>query len=350
MSLSQFAITDLYFTPDNQVLLRIRGMLLSAEQIANTPQTKFKKLLNSDAVKKFKTENSAEQNKEHIKKICHKLLGDCHQLQQKAAAAEAVDEAVMHDGYVYRINRSETLEGRNYSIRRLDPAPDPLEKLGLHPGVIPRLRQLSEYQGLILAAGATGSGKTTTISSILRTYLKATGEFAYTIEDPPEYNLSGSYDHNGSQENNRGYCIQTRPAKGDWAAGLRNALRSRPKYILVGEIRDSHCASEVLRAANSGHIVLSTIHAQSVPDSLAALVKLAAPLVGEQLARDQLSQGILATIHQSIERGELRARLLFAGPISSAVRAKVADGKFVMLANDIERQMIRIQRDQDLFN
>lgn len=131
---------------------------------------------------------------------------------------------------------------------------------------------LSDAAGLILWSGPTGAGKTTAVSSLMKEYLITEGGFAYTIEDPAEMPLDGSYNAlNGSL----GLCKQTQPIEGNWGACLKSALRSKPRFILVGEIRTPETASEVLRACTSGHLVLSTIHANNVTDAINSVIKYA---------------------------------------------------------------------------
>ena len=160
--------------------------------------------------------------------------------------------------------------GEMYCMRKMPKKVPDLTSLGYPPALINYLATLGNASGLLLLGGATGSGKTTTISSLLREFLIRNGGFAYTIEDPFEMPLDGEYNSlNGSL----GVCKQTQPVNDDWGASLRSALRSRPRYILVGEIRTPEAASECLRAATSGHLVLSTIHANNVTYAFDSFVK-----------------------------------------------------------------------------
>ena len=123
---------------------------------------------------------------------------------------------------------------------------------------------MSGAAGLILLAGTTGSGKTTTLSALLREFLIRDGGYAFTLEDPIEMPLDGTY-HTVNGE--RGICKQMTPPGGSWENGLKSMLRSKPRYVYLGEIRDPEIASEALRAAISGHLVMSTIHASTVTDA-----------------------------------------------------------------------------------
>lgn len=261
--------------------------------------------------------------------------------------------SVIYEGYFFRVERTVSMYGVMYCMRKMPKKVPDLTALGYPVPLINYLATLGNASGLILLGGATGSGKTTTISSLLREFLIRNGGFAYTIEDPFEMPLDGEYKAiNGSL----GLCKQTQPVDDDWGASLRSALRSRPRYIMVGEIRTPEAASEVLRAATSGHLVLSTIHANNVSDALDALVKHAsAGEMSEELAFDLLSRGILGVIHQTlIGSGRKRpvVQYLFANPITTQgdqTRNIIKSGK-LNLATTIEMQMTRMAQGRPLFD
>ena len=200
-------------------------------------------------------------------------------------------------------------------------------------------------RGLILLAGATGNGKTTTLSSLLQEYLLAFGNVAITIEDPPELKLAGSYPPSGR-------CFQHRVVDGDFATPLRLALRQHPRYLMLGEIRDPNAATEALHAANSGHVVLATIHGGSIEEALIAIQKLVASKLDPDLARNLLATGLAAIMHQQLLRGknaqglvERRVKLqtLFVGG-DMGTRSKIREGKTQLIRNEIEQQANRMAR------
>lgn len=259
---------------------------------------------------------------------------------------------MIYEGYFFRVERTNSMYGPIYCMRKMPKKVPDLVSLGYPSPLINYLATLGQASGLILLGGATGSGKTTTISSLLKEYLIRNGGFAYTIEDPFEMPLDGEYKAvNGSI----GLCKQTQPVDDNWGASLRSALRSRPRYIFVGEIRTPDAASECLRAATSGHLVLSTIHANNVTDALDAMVKHAsAGEMSEELAFDLLSRGILGVIHQSLVGiGQKRpvVQYLFANPNTTTgdqTRNIVKTGK-LNLATTIEMQMTRMMQGRPLF-
>lgn len=261
--------------------------------------------------------------------------------------------SVIYEGFFFRVERSVSIYGVTFCMRKMPKKVPDLEMLGYPPALVEYLAGLGKAAGLILISGATGSGKTTTISSLLREYLIQHGGFAYTIEDPFEMPLDGEYQAvNGSI----GMCKQTQPINDDWGASLRSALRSRPRYIMVGEIRNPAAASECLRAATSGHLVLSTIHANNVADAIDAIVKhAAAGEMSEELAFDLLSRGVLGIIHQTlIGTGKKRpvVQYLFANPNTTKgdqTRNIIKTGK-INVSTTIEMQMTRMTQGRPLFD
>lgn len=135
-------------------------------------------------------------------------------------------------------------------------------------------RTMSRDQGLILVTGPTGSGKTTTLYALLNS-VNDEGVNIQTIEDPIEYEVEGINQ------------TQTNPAHGlDFAAGLRSLLRADPDIILIGESRDAETAGSAVNAALTGHLVLTTLHAN---DSLRAISRLLSMGVEKYLLADSLA-------------------------------------------------------------
>lgn len=138
-----------------------------------------------------------------------------------------------------------------------------IKNLGMerdHGDVI--LRLISNPYGMLLVTGPTGSGKTTTLYSVL-TYLNSDQKKIITIEDPVEYQLEGINQ------------IQVKPEIGlTFANALRSILRHDPDIIMVGEIRDRETAEISIHSALTGHLVLSTLHTNDAPSSLFRLVEM----------------------------------------------------------------------------
>jgi type II secretory ATPase GspE/PulE/Tfp pilus assembly ATPase PilB-like protein len=128
----------------------------------------------------------------------------------------------------------------------------PLEDLGLHAEDLKTLKlMLARPEGIILVTGPTGSGKTTTLYSILN-YISTEGINVMTLEDPVEYPMAMIRQTSVNEV-----------VKLDFASGIRSMMRQDPDVILVGEIRDQETAEMAFRAAMTGHQVYSTLHTNS---------------------------------------------------------------------------------------
>ncbi len=164
-----------------------------------------------------------------------------------------------------RLSTYPTLYGEGMSIRLLnrDSAPIDLKQVGLQDQHYQQITGLLEKpNGIILVTGPTGSGKTTTLYSCIN-HIADSKIRIVTLEDPIEYQMDGVNQ------------IQTDPKVGlTFAHGFRSILRQDPDVILVGEIRDSETAQIAIRAALTGHLVLSTLHTNNALASVARLLDL----------------------------------------------------------------------------
>jgi len=186
---------------------------------------------------------------------------------------------------IYRMSCGEKV---TISIRRLPLQPIPLEKTGL-PIYIKTM--LEATKGIILITGPTGSGKTTTIASMLD-HLNATrSSHIVTIEEPIEYQLQRKQSIISQKE------VPTDTAS--FSSGLREALRQKPDVLMVGEIRDFDTADTVLHAGESGHLVLATMHTNS---AMSAITKLLGFFSAEQRSQRTvtLANALIGVIYQSL--------------------------------------------------
>jgi type IV pilus assembly protein PilB len=161
-----------------------------------------------------------------------------------------------------RVSTLPTINGEKVVIRILDQsqATLSLDSLGFEPEMLKKFKDtLSHPQGLVLVTGPTGSGKTTTLYSALN-FLKGSVANIVTVEDPVEYKIDGI---NQVQTNER--------AGVTFVTALRSILRQDPNVILIGEIRDRETADIAFRSAQTGHLVLSTLHTN---DAAAAVTRL----------------------------------------------------------------------------
>ncbi|HEX5126422.1 MAG TPA: GspE/PulE family protein, partial [Rhodocyclaceae bacterium] len=154
----------------------------------------------------------------------------------------------------FRVSSQPTIHGENIVLRILDRQKGivPLDMLGLTESQLEMLKlMIARPEGIILLSGPTGSGKTTTLYSILN-HINSEGINIMTLEDPVEYPMSMIRQTSVSEA-----------TKLDFANGIRSMMRQDPDVILVGEIRDAETAEMAFRAAMTGHQVYSTLHTNS---------------------------------------------------------------------------------------
>jgi twitching motility protein PilT len=172
---------------------------------------------------------------------------------------------------------------------RILPAEIPsAQQLGLPPSCLEFVKQL---RGLVLVTGPTGSGKSTTVAAMLNHINETTSCRVITLEDPIEF----------MHPNKRSMIIQ-REIGGDthsFSESLRRALRQDPDVIMVGEMRDLETVSLALTAAETGHLVLGTLHTNGAAESIERLVGIHPPEQQQQV-QFQLSIGITGVVYQSL--------------------------------------------------
>jgi twitching motility protein PilT len=152
-------------------------------------------------------------------------------------------------------------------------------------------RLAEEHRGLVLVTGATGSGKTTTLAAILDHINRSRRQHIVTIEDPIEI-VHG--DH-GCIVNQREVGLDT----ASFSQALRRGLRQDPDVILIGELRDAETAETALNAAESGHLVLSTMHTVDASETISRMVEFF-PAVKQQLIRSILAGVLRGVISQRL--------------------------------------------------
>ena len=189
---------------------------------------------------------------------------------------------------------------------------------------------LKQAQGLLLVTGATGSGKSTTLAAMLAHLNHTQPLHILTLEDPIEF-------VHPSQRS----LVQQRKVPGhsaDFATALRAALRQDPDVILVGELRDLPTIELALSAAETGHLVLATLHTRSATQAIERLVDVF-PGETKALVRQQLSLSLLGVVHQVLcksvdgTRRVAAHEVLFASP---AVRQMIRDNKATQLPNALQ--------------
>lgn len=198
-----------------------------------------------------------------------------------------------------------------------------LEELHLPP-ILGQLTQMK--QGLVLVTGPTGHGKSTTIAAMIARINQERSEHIVTIEDPIEYIHAPIKS-----------IISQRELHADthsWGVALKSALREDPNVVLVGEMRDYETIEAALTIAETGHLVLATLHTNSAAQTIDRIVDVF-PEKEQQQIRGQLSLSLEAVIAQRLVPSEDGARTAIAEILlaSPAVRSLIRDGKSHMLTN-----------------
>jgi len=248
-------------------------------------------------------------------------------------------------GMRLRASKLQTANGEIWAaMRRINALPPKLDKLGFIPQMVPMLRELGKRPGLILLCGATGQGKTTTASSMLLDYLEHLGGVAFTVEDPVEYDMEG-------RQGTAGYCYQSEiQTDREWGEMLKRSLRWHPRYIVVGEVRTPDGANQLLRAATSGHTVITTMHAGSMEEALEGLLQLAEQELGAR-APLLLAAGLSGVVHQSFGPTGLNASFMITEQNNpgSPIRALIRDKRIGQSRTFSDQQMALLMRQGRVF-
>ncbi|CAD5781098.1 TPA: Flp pilus assembly complex ATPase component [Escherichia coli] len=248
----------------------------------------------------------------------------------------------------YRVAVIHTISGTGYFLRRLKLPVPVLDTLGFSDSILSTLKSLGKARGLILVAGATGSGKSTTIYSLLTNYLSVYGDVVLSVEDPPELPVQGGYFDRGI------WYQMDANAVGGYEKAMISAMRYNPRYIFLGEIRSSISAREAIRAAVNGHLVVTTIHGNSLQGAIYALQQIALGSNSDiDLVRSILGDGLLAVLHQDLifttaGTRKLQAELLYVGGVPG-ITSKIRSGKLELLNNDIDTQNILLNKGINLY-
>lgn len=215
-----------------------------------------------------------------------KVMGGMDVAERRAPQDGRITLIARPQEYDFRISTYPAIHGENMVIRVLEKSATriTLDSLGFQPDVAEDFARLTQAPyGMILACGPTGAGKTTSLYAALNA-LNTVERNILTIEDPVEYQLPGIIQANVN-----------RKAGLTFASGLRTIVRQDPDVILVGEIRDSETAEIAVEAALTGHLVLSTLHAN---DSAGAIAR----LIDMQVEPFLVASSILGLLSQRLAR------------------------------------------------
>jgi twitching motility protein PilT len=185
--------------------------------------------------------------------------------------------------------------------------------------------------GLVLVCGAAGSGKSTTLAALAQEALRRRSRVLVTLEDPIEYALTGS-------ETSLVRRRQIGRDVSDFATGLRDALRADPDILLLGEIRDPETIALALTAAETGHLVLASMHSGSAASAVERIVD-ACPAVRQSQVRLQLAESLRAIVAQRLlprVHGEGRLPAIEVLRVTRAVASLIREGKTAQFATVLQ--------------
>ena len=232
-----------------------------------------------------------------------------------------------------RVATLPTRLGEKLTLRLLDPKRGiiPLQQLGFPQEIAEKLQELINLpHGIILVTGPTGSGKTTTLYSLLSTIVGKERNII-TLENPVEYEIKGIVQSEIDE-----------PHDYTFASGLRSVLRHDPAVILVGEIRDIETAQTAIDASLTGHLVLSTLHTNSSIEAVPRLLSMGVPpYTFAPALRAILAQRMVRTL-----KDEYRKEGVTYDPGAQETYGGVTALPELFLINDELRTMILMQEQQ----
>lgn len=262
---------------------------------------------------------------DELRRILHDLIGD--EKFKRFEANRDLDFSLVVEKNRFRVNAHYQKDTIALSFRAIPSVAPELEVLSLPP----ILAQLTELpRGLILVTGHTGSGKSTTLAAMIGLINRSQTSRIITLEDPIEYAFL-----------NDKSIIEQREIGSDcptFAGGLRHALRQDPDILFVGEMRDLDTTSATITAAETGHLVLSTLHTLNAPQTIERIIDIY-PGSQQNQIRVMLANTLQAVISQTLFRRTDGAGMVPAVEVmlvNTAVRNCIRENKITDIRNIIE--------------
>ena len=287
--------SDLHITPNTPPIIRVNGSLIKVGE----------KPLSAD----------------ETKRLLYSIITDEQKIELEKNLEIDFSISIEHNKR-FRVNIYHTHGGLAAVLRDIPTKIPTLHEI-FAPQIFYNLTELPK--GLILVTGATGEGKSTTQAAMLDFMNETTTRKIITIEDPIEF----VYQNKKSLITQREVGTHTN----SFANALRSSLREDPDVIFIGELRDLKTAEMALMAAETGHLVISTLHTASASEAVDRIINMF-PLGNRDIIRQMLASSIEAIISQKLlirkdERGRVAAFELLMG--TTAVRNVITEGKTVQL-------------------
>ena len=286
-------------------------------------------------------ENAAKLTPEDTRRLAYAFLSSSH--VETLEKRGDVDFAYSPDFGRFRCSIVQQRLGIDMVFRIINTRIRSMDELGL-PEVC---RTLTRYHnGLVLITGSTGSGKSTTLAALIDEVNKDREDHIITLEDPIEYVFQAK----GCHINQREVGSHTK----SFAAALRGALREDPDVIMVGEMRDLETISLAITAAETGHLVLGTLHTGNAPRTLDRVLDVFPPDQRDQI-RIMVSESLRGVVSQQlIPRADGNGRVMAMEILvnSPAVAATIREGKTFMLPGIMQtgKAVGMITMDDSLMN
>lgn len=292
--------SDLHLSPGLPPMIRVNGDLIPLDG---------QEAMNADALKNMIIGSMADEQK--------KLFEQDWELDYAVSVPSLAS---------FRVNAFRMNNGVAAVFRVIPDKIPTLDELGLPP-VFKQLLELPN--GLILVTGPTGSGKSTTLAAMVDYINQRDSSHIITIEDPIEFT------HHSKK------CLinqrQVHRDTHDFAAALRSALREDPDVILLGEMRDLETIRLALTAAETGHLVMATLHTSSAPRTINRIVDVF-PAGEKNMIRNMLSESLEAVICQTLlkntQGGRIAALEIMLG--STAIRNLIREDKIAQMYTTIQ--------------
>ena len=272
------------------------------------------------------TEGEEKLKPDDVKNLIMPLLDERHKRELEESGQTDFAHAIPGVGR-FRVNVFKQ-RGTLASVMRALPfeIPEP-DMLGIPPEVV---AVTEKKRGLVLVTGPTGSGKSTTLASLIQVINRTRADHIITLEDPIEY----LHKHDKSIVNQREIGSDTE----NYAKALRAALREDPDVILVGEMRDLETISTAITAAETGHLVLSTLHTIGADKTIDRIIDVFPPDQQQQVWIQLAAVLECVVSQQLLKRSDGQGRVaalevLFA---NNAVRNLIREGKTFQIASIIQ--------------
>jgi|TARA_B110000238_G_C16114611_1_gene434241 twitching motility protein PilT len=293
--IEEYKFSDIHLKENQPVMLRVNGDMIIPEE----------DIISSSELRQFANDSLSEKQLSHLTEV------------------RDVDLAIEVGEYRFRVNFFYTSDGLSAVLRKIETDIPAMAAINL-PYVIQEI--VDKPNGLVLITGPTGSGKSTTLASIIDAINSTKPGHILTIEDPIEYI------HHPKE-----CAISQREVGRDaksFASALKASLREDPDVILVGELRDLETVQLAITAAETGHLVFGTLHTSGAPNTLNRLIDVF-PAAQQGQVRSQLAESLRLVVTQQLVKtadGQGRVAAFEIMVCNHAVRNLVREGKIFQIA------------------